>query len=68
MILSNKYTNNTYSLLGKNVLKLGSGSDFGIGINLFAKGCSQYNTCDINDLMKSTPDSFYEQIWISRQM
>ena len=59
-----KYTNNTYSLAGKNVLELGPGSDLGIGIYLLAKGCSQYNACDVNDLMKFTPDSFYEQLFL----
>lgn len=59
-----KYTNNTCSLEGKNVLELGPGSDLGIGIYLLAKGCLQYNACDVNDLMKSTPDSFYEQLFI----
>lgn len=57
-----KYTNNVYSLAGKNVLELGPGSDLGIGIYLLAKGCSQYNACDVNDLIKFTPDNFYEQL------
>lgn len=58
-----KYTHSAYSLAGKNVLELGPGSDLGIGIYLLAKGCSQYNACDVNDLMKSTPDKFYEQLF-----
>lgn len=58
-----KYTNNTYSLAEKSVLELGPGSDLGTGIYLLAKGCSQYNACDVNDFMKSTPDSFYEQLF-----
>ncbi|MCW5207340.1 methyltransferase domain-containing protein [Desulfobulbus sp. US2] len=57
-----KYTNNNYLFVGKNVLELGPGSDLGIGIYLLAKGCSQYNACDVTDLMNSTPDSFYEQL------
>jgi SAM-dependent methyltransferase len=44
----------------KNVLELGPGSDLGIGLCLIAKGCSQYNACDVNNLIESTPDSFYE--------
>lgn len=59
-----KYTNSTYSLAGKNVLELGPGSDLGIGIYLLSKGCSQYNACDVNDLMKSTPDSFYDKLFL----
>jgi SAM-dependent methyltransferase len=58
-----KFTYSTYSLVGKNVLELGPGSDLGIGIYLLAKGCSRYNACDVNDLMKSTPDRFYEQLF-----
>lgn len=58
-----KYMHSDYTLDGKNVLELGPGSDLGIGIYLLAKGCSQYNACDVNDLMKSTPDSFYEQLF-----
>lgn len=58
-----KYTHRAYSLAGKNVLELGPGSDLGIGIYLLAKGCSQYNAFDVNDLMKSTPDNFYEQLF-----
>lgn len=59
-----KYTSDTYSIDGKNVLELGPGSDLGVGIYLLAKGCSQYNACDVIDLMKSTPDSFYEQLFL----
>jgi SAM-dependent methyltransferase len=58
-----KYTHSTYTLAGKNILELGPGSDLGIGIYLLANGCSQYNACDVNDLMKSTPDSFYEELF-----
>jgi len=57
-----KYTHNSYYLVGKNVLELGPGSDLGIGCYLISMGCSRYNACDVNDLMKSTPDSFYEQL------
>lgn len=52
-----------YALAGKKVLELGPGSDLGVGIYLLAKGCLQYNACDVNDLMKTTPDSFYEQLF-----
>lgn len=58
-----KYTHSANFLVGKNVLELGPGSDLGIGIYLLSKGCSQYNACDVNDLMKFTPDSFYEQFF-----
>lgn len=54
-----KYSPSDNSLAGKNVLELGPGSDLGIGLYLLSKGCSQYNACDVNDLMKSVPDGFY---------
>ncbi len=57
------YTHQPNALFGKNVLELGPGSDLGIGLYLLAKGCAQYNACDVNALMKSTPDSFYEQFF-----
>ncbi len=58
-----EYTHIAYSLDGKNILELGPGSDLGTGIYLLSMGCFQYNACDVNDLMKSTPDSFYERFF-----
>src|ERR1019366_2848300 len=43
----------------KAVLELGPGSDLGVGLYLLAKGAASYNACDVNDLMKRVPDSFY---------
>ena len=51
------------SISGKSILELGPGSDLGIGIYLLDKGCSQYYTCDVNNLMSSTPDSFYDVLF-----
>jgi SAM-dependent methyltransferase len=48
------------SLVGKNVLELGPGSDLGIGLLLLARGARRYNACDVNDLAKRVPDEFYE--------
>jgi SAM-dependent methyltransferase len=62
-----RYTQSACSLSLKNVLELGPGSDLGTGIYLIAKGCSQYNACDVNDLMKSTPDNFYERLFVRLQ-
>ena len=58
-----EYTHNTTTLCGKNVLELGPGSDIGTGIYLLAKGVFQYNACDVNDLISSTPDSFYDHLF-----
>jgi len=55
-----KYTNDSYSLIGKTVLELGPGSDFGTGIYMLSQGCSHYNAIDVFHLMKKTPGSFYE--------
>ncbi len=54
------YSNGSYSVAGKHILELGPGSDLGIGLTLLAKGCAQYNACDVNNLAASAPGSFYE--------
>ncbi|HDQ04173.1 MAG TPA: methyltransferase domain-containing protein [Deltaproteobacteria bacterium] len=59
----NKYTNNSYTIAGKNVLELGPGSDLGVGLCLLAKGCAQYNAIDVNNLMYETPEKFYNQLF-----
>lgn len=46
----------------KSVLELGPGSDLGVGLYLLAKGVASYNACDVNDLMKRVPDSFYSRL------
>lgn len=58
-----EYTQRTDTVVGKNILELGPGSDLGIGIYLLAMGGSKYNGFDVNNLMKSTPNSFYEQLF-----
>ena len=58
-----KYTQGTYSIAGKNILELGPGSDLGVGIYLISKGCYQYNAVDVNDLMKSVPETFYKRLF-----
>ncbi|MGH8138271.1 MAG: class I SAM-dependent methyltransferase [Steroidobacteraceae bacterium] len=55
------------ALSGRNVLELGPGSDLGIGLLLLAKGAKQYNACDVNDLAKSTPPSFYDKLFTRLQ-
>lgn len=57
------YTQNKTFHLNKNILELGPGSDLGIGVYLLAKGCSKYNALNINDLLKFTPENFYEQFF-----
>lgn len=52
-----------YSLEGQIVLELRPKTDLGIGLYLLAKGCFQYNACDVYDYMKTAPDSFYRQLF-----
>lgn len=58
-----KYAGGDDDLAGKTVLELGPGSDLGVGLCLLAKGCARYNACDVHDLMKATPDAFYERLF-----
>ena len=58
-----RYTNSPHSLAGKTVLELGPGSDLGVGIYLLSKGCGAYHACDVNELMRNTPDSFYHNLF-----
>lgn len=51
------------AIQGKSVLELGPGSDLGIGLYLLEKGASEYNAVDVNNLVQSVPDSFYEEFF-----
>jgi SAM-dependent methyltransferase len=55
------YTKGDGTVAGKNVLEIGPGSDLGTGLCLLSKGCAQYSACDVHNLMKTTPDRFYER-------
>ena len=57
-----RYAGPQDNLSGKVVLELGPGSDLGIGLYLLAKGAAAYNACDVNDLMRQVPDSFYSRL------
>lgn len=60
-----KYTldSNKDVLKGKRVLELGPGSDLGVGLYLLSKGVDEYNAVDVNDLVKTVPDVFYEELF-----
>jgi SAM-dependent methyltransferase len=49
-------------LRGRNVLELGPGSDLGVGLYLLAKGAAAYHACDVNDLSRHAPASFYTSL------
>lgn len=58
-----RYTKGERSLNGKQVLELGPGSDLGAGMYLLSKGAYQYNACDVNSLVTSAPDKFYQRLY-----
>jgi SAM-dependent methyltransferase len=57
-----RYTGQSPSVSGKNVLELGPGSDLGVGVLLLSKGARSYNACDVHDLAARTPPAFYEAL------
>jgi SAM-dependent methyltransferase len=56
------YTGSGTFLAGKDVLELGPGSDLGVGVVLLARGAKSYSACDVNDLAKHAPRSFYDAL------
>lgn len=48
----------------KRVLELGPGSDLGAGLYLLSKGAAEYNAVDVNNLVKSVPDVFYDDLFV----
>ncbi|HIP09113.1 MAG TPA: methyltransferase domain-containing protein [Rhodospirillales bacterium] len=57
------YTDTEYSVVGKNVLELGPGADFGNAAILLARGASSYHSIDVNNLIDQTPDEFYDRLF-----
>jgi len=51
------------NLDGKRVLELGPGSDLGVGLYLLSKNVEEYNAVDINNLVQTVPDAFYEELF-----
>lgn len=52
-------------LQGKRVMELGPGSDLGVGLYLLAKGAGEYDAVDVNNLVRSAPESFYQAFFQS---
>ena len=50
-------------LNGKRVLELGPGSDLGVGLYLLSKGAGEYNAVDVNNLVQTVPQTFYEELF-----
>jgi len=57
-------TSNVDILNNKRVLELGSGSDLGVGLYLLSKGIGEYNAVDVNNLVQSVPNTFYEELFV----
>ncbi|MDH5570635.1 MAG: class I SAM-dependent methyltransferase [Gammaproteobacteria bacterium] len=57
------YLGKTTSLEGRSILELGPGADLGIGLILTAKGAKRYNSLDVNNLVKSVPNEFYDTLF-----
>jgi len=58
-----KYVGEDSYLNGRKVLELGPGSDLGVGLILLAKGASEYNAVDSNNLVASVPGTFYATLF-----
>lgn len=58
-----RYNGGNTDVSGKSVLELGPGSDLGIGLLLLARGARDYNACDVNNLVATTPRKFYDKLF-----
>ncbi len=58
-----KYSPYDFSVSDKTVLELGPGADLGAGLILLSRGAKKYNALDVNNLVKTVPDVFYEKLF-----
>ncbi|HEX3048542.1 MAG TPA: methyltransferase domain-containing protein, partial [Bacillota bacterium] len=58
-----QYTGMNSEIKDRTILELGPGADLGIGIILLKKGAQKYNALDVNNLVKSVPDQFYQKLF-----
>ena len=47
----------------KRILELGPGSDLGLGLYLLSKNVKQYVAVDVNNLVETVPDGFYDKFF-----
>ena len=57
------YTDGTVAIKDKTVLELGPGADLGIGLILIYMGAKKYNSLDVNNLVGTVPQSFYDELF-----
>ena len=57
------YTDSKVTLQDMNILELGPGADLGIGLLLLANGANRYCSLDVNNLVVSVPQDFYETLF-----
>jgi SAM-dependent methyltransferase len=57
------YTKGTISIRDKTILVLGPGADLGVGLITLFLGAKQYNSLDVNNLVKNVPEAFYDELF-----
>ncbi|MDO8427351.1 MAG: methyltransferase domain-containing protein [Deltaproteobacteria bacterium] len=57
------YTDGKVSIEGKNILELGPGADLGAGLITLQRGAEKYNAIDVNNLIRSVPEGFYNGLF-----
>ena len=57
------YTGHPVSLEGRTILELGPGADLGVGLITLSRGAKKYNALDVNNLVATVPESFYEALF-----
>lgn len=57
------YAGEKASLKDKVILELGPGADLGVGLITLLKGAKKYHSLDINNLVKSVPKQFYDELF-----
>lgn len=58
-----EYTGQAATLEGRTVLELGPGADLGIGLITLLRGARKYNALDVNNLVASVPQDFYQALF-----
>lgn len=62
MEILEEYLGSEPTLKGKTILELGPGADLGIGLITLMNG-AKYNAIDVNNLVETVPEQFYEELF-----